>query len=235
MAVTALTIVESAMRKLGALASGASASSDEQADGLEALNDLISLLSAQGWILPYRTRDDALAVASSANSYSIGSGGDFNTARPIRIDAITINQSSSTPWPLVEGSLEQYNGAKVAQQGLPDFFYYEPVYPLGLIYFPYKLSTDYTVTIDSLKPLGSFSLISSSIDLPPGYEAAYKALLAVHLASEMGRRIPESVGVMAGQAEDFLRTQSNLHRKKFASVDTALLKRGRGFNPIIDR
>lgn len=232
---TAQVIIEAAMRRLGVLSSGASGTADELADGLEALNELLDMCSAKSYLVPYRTRDDAMAVASAANSYSIGSGGDFNTARPIRIDAVTIN-NGSVPWVIKEGSLEEYNASKVAQQGLPDFFYYEPNYPTGTIYFPYQLSTSYTVTIDSLKPFTSFATTATSIDLPPGYEGAFKALLAPILALEYERaQMTPVLELKAQQAEDFLETQSNYHRKYTTTIDNALNVGGYRYNGIIDR
>ena len=232
---TALKIVSRSMRMFGGIESGEIPSLDEQADGFEALNSLLSAWSARTWIIPYRTRDAAMAVPSSANSYSIGSGGDFNTARPIRIDAVTINSGNAT-YPLTEKTLDHYNANVDSSEQIPDFFYYEPVFPLGLLYFPTKLGTSMTVTIDSLKPFTSFALISTSIDFPPGYEDAIVYNLAKRFAPEFGKSVSIEVHEAASDGVDFVRTQANLHRKNVSKIDSAIRgSRSRGFDVISGR
>lgn len=218
---TAQVIVESAMRKAGLLESGESASTNEQADGLEALNDLLDAWSSSGWIVPYRTRDEDLAVATSSNSYSIGSGGDFNVARPSRIFSVTVT-SGGSDYVLKERGVKDYNLNKTSSQDIPEFFYYEPTYATGTLYFPSKLGTSMTVTIDSLKPFTAFSLISTDISFPDGYVPALKYNLAVDFAAEFGVEVPQSVAFRAEQYLDFIRTQSRIHRKQTVEIDPAI-------------
>jgi hypothetical protein len=216
------------------LESGGSASTNEQADGLEALNDLLDLWSTQGWIVPYRTRDADMAVGSAAHSYSIGSGGDFNTTRPTQIDSLSIT-SDGVLRPIREGSQVEYNSNVVDATSLPSFFYYEPTFATGTLYFPTKLSTSMTVTIDSLKPFTSFSLIGTDINFPPGYVSALKASLAVSFAPEFEREAPASVIYAAEKGVEYIRSQSNIHRKKIAVTDRALRPRRAHYNVIADR
>lgn len=92
-----------------------------------------------------------------------------------------------------------------------------------------------TLTFDSLKPLTKFALISTDIDLPEGYDEAIKTNLAVNMAPALGREAPASVMVRAQNGLDFIRAQSNLHRKHTASIDPALrANRGR-YNVVNDR
>jgi len=232
---TALAIVKRSMRICGAVDPVAGPSTTEQADGLEALNAMLSVWSARTWTVLYRTRDANLPVPSSANSYSIGTGGDFDTARPIRIDSVAI-VSGNIPYPLKERSLEDYNANVVSGQAIPEFFYYEPVFPLGLLYFPTKLGTSMTVTIDSIKPLESFTDINDDISLPPGYEEAVVFNLAKRLNPEYGSKMTLDAMQIASEGEDFLLLQSNLHRKKLSRIDPAIMGGNQGrFNVIAGR
>ena len=228
---TALVIVKSAMRQAGLLESGETPSSDEQADGLEALNDVLDSLSASGLFVPYITRDANIAVPSAANSYSVGSGGDFNIDRPQRILAVSVTSGGST-YPVAERNVSTYNRTFVTTQNVPDFFWYNPTFATGTLYFSSKLGTGMTVTIDSLKPFTAFSLISTDISFPPGYVPALKALLALQFASEFGVEVAPSVQFRANQGLDFLRTQANMHRKQFSTVDPAINGRRNSFDIV---
>ena len=78
------SIIKGAFRALGRLGRGRDLTGDEATDGLELLNQLIASWKGEGLLLPYRTTEQ-LTYSTSKISYTIGSGGDFNTVRPVQI------------------------------------------------------------------------------------------------------------------------------------------------------
>lgn len=81
---TALGIIKSAMRKVGVLTKTENPSADEAQDGLEMLNDLLSSFSNDSMVIYARYSED-FTLSGGTGSYTIGTGGAFNTARPVKI------------------------------------------------------------------------------------------------------------------------------------------------------
>lgn len=82
---TALQLVTSALRKIGAVAAGEAPDANEQSDALAALNQLIESWNLQGLTL-YRLENASYTLVPSQQTYTIGSGADFDGARPITLN-----------------------------------------------------------------------------------------------------------------------------------------------------
>lgn len=74
MARTALSIIKSGMRKAGILSEVESPTSDQSADALETLNDILSSFSNDG-LLVYAHTTENFSIYGGIGSYTIGSGG----------------------------------------------------------------------------------------------------------------------------------------------------------------
>lgn len=179
MSETALTLVKAAMRSIGALVAGATPSTAEQTDGLEALKIMLRNWSARD-IRIYYTKQESLALDGS-ESYTIGTSGDLNTVRPS-----SIRGAWTTDGPVKIIDEDRYRQVRHLSLagGIIEYLWYSPEHPLGLLYPWPRGST--TLYIDSLKPLTEPSLISSDVAFPPEYDAAIKWNLAVELAPEYG-------------------------------------------------
>jgi len=81
---TALDIIERAMKKAGVLTKSEVADSDEAADALVSLNNLLSSWSNES-ISVYARVTESFTLVGGTSSYAIGSGQTFNSARPIYI------------------------------------------------------------------------------------------------------------------------------------------------------
>jgi hypothetical protein len=88
---TALQLVTSSLRKLGAVAAGEAPDADEQADALAALNQIVESWNLQGLAL-YRRENVAYSLVPSQQVYTIGSGANFNGARPITINGAFVTR-----------------------------------------------------------------------------------------------------------------------------------------------
>jgi len=181
---TALQLVTSALRKIGAVAAGEAPDAIEQSDALAALNQLIESWNLQGLTL-YRLENAAYTLVPSQQVYTIGSGSDFDGARPITLNCAFVTRGG-IDYPLAPLTQAQWNEIlqKSQESQLPEAVYYEPTFPDGTLRFwPVPLEA-LTVTLASNMQLGAVADINDDLAFPPGYERALVYALAVDLAPE---------------------------------------------------
>jgi hypothetical protein len=190
---TAQDIIESALRKISVLGTGSSLDATEGADALATLNNLLSTWSVEGNLV-YNTTTETLSLTGGDGEYTIGSGGDFNTARPRRIISAFVTEGT-TDYPLTIYSADQY--ASIPQKsttGIPRVLWYDDNYPLANIRL-------YSV--------------------PDGaeYEAALAYNLAVWIAPEYEREPLPSVVKIAHRTKKAVENQNRKTKKHVARVD----------------
>ena len=187
MAATANTIINSALRRIRVIQSGEEASPAESADALEYLNDILGTLSLAGLFVPYRT-NETLNLTAGKQSYTIGTGGEFNTSRPVSIvRAYTTIDNVDYPCEVISRNKWMGIVYKSTSASYPYWLNYHDTSPLGKINF-YPIPADATtLTIDSIKQLTEFANVNSATDLPKEYERYLKLSLANELASEYGQ------------------------------------------------
>lgn len=230
---TARAIIKAAMRNATVLRRGFTATDEDLQEGLEAANRFLDYLSSENIMVPYRTRE-SFNPPSVSNSYSIGPSGDFNTVRPIKIEAITIT-AGSNDYPVNIGDLEMYNAITYKPEGgIADNAYYEPTHPTGTIYFDYRPDTTYTIVIDSLKPLTALASLDTTFTFPPGYQSMVEFNLAEFLCLEGGRPVPGHLSKWAEKTMNAVLSSNLVQRLAIAKVDNALVARG-GYNILKDQ
>jgi hypothetical protein len=179
---------------------GETPASSDLDSAFRAFNRLIGSWSAAG--LPiYKVTRDTHAMNGSA-SFTIGSGATINVARPLKIISASVNVSGA-----VEGveivTAEQW--AAIADKSRAGLFakalFYDGGYPTGTIWLTPTPATGGTLELYSVKALSTFSATSDSIDLPPGYEQALQAALAVVIAPGFGRTVPQEIAATANEAK----------------------------------
>lgn len=190
---TALDLITGAAKLIGVVFKSEALSSDEANDGLVLLNEMIDTWS----------NDDMSTIVSTiesfsltgAASYTIGSGGDFSTSRPLNILTAVV-RVGSVDYPLRLITQEEYQtqiAVKSITSPIPQFLTYDDGYPLGVIKtFPLGTSGS-TLFLQTEKPLGNFTLLTTAVNLPPGWKRALKYNLAVDMAPTYGVEVPASV------------------------------------------
>ena len=230
---TAESIIEKAMRKANVLRTGITTPANLLDNGLADLNDILSLFSAKDYLIPYRTKE-TFSIATSKNKYTMGSGGDFDTDRPVKIEEILVTYSG-IDYRIRELALSNYNAVSVKSIGVtPEFFYYEPAFPLAFIYFNSSPSTSDTCTIDSLKEFTEFATLATDITLPPGIELMLWSNLCLLICADNGKSPPSVVVSLAMDSMSTALEQAMKNRKDFAHADPALVTRG-GYNILTDQ
>lgn len=183
---TAVDLLTLALKDIGALGIGQSIGPDDTADGLATLNMMLGEWQAER-LSVYHLVDTAF-TSTGAQSYTVGSGGNFNIQRPVRIESAyaRLNPGVSNPidYPVtLYHSREEY--ARVALKSLasfPEFAYYDAAYPLGnLIFYPIPNSS-FELHILTMEVLPQFTAPGTVISLPPQYLSAIRYNLGPYLA-----------------------------------------------------
>lgn len=183
---TASSMILRSLRLIGEKPVGGTLTSAEQTAYLSDLNTMLESWSLDR-LLVYQLLQESLALTSGVSSYTIGSGGAFNTARPNRIvDPCFIRDSGGTDSPLEIISAETYGAIsfKTDTIGDPSYLFYDQAYVsgLGTIRLYPEPTSGLTLYINSWKQLQSFAAIGDAVSLPPGYQRAIEYNFAIEVA-----------------------------------------------------
>ena len=178
-------------------------------DGQGALEALQSMVESWGLdqTYIYTILQEHFPLVVGQVSYTIGSGGDFNTARPNRISNIftrTGSGTTTTDYPvqlLTERSDYDNIVNKNIQTGIVQAAYYEESYPLGKLWLWGSASSGFEIYIDSWQRLQTFSSLATVLSLPPGYWRALTYSLAVELEPEYPGMMSPAVPKIATEAK----------------------------------
>jgi hypothetical protein len=183
---TVRDLITSALLDLEAIASGESPTANEAQDALRRLNLLLETWRLER-LLTYAV-DTVTKVLTGASSYTIGSGGDINTTRPVALERAGQRLAGTSPtleYPLEPLTDEQYEAIalKGLQSTIARWIYMDRAFPLATIYTWPVLPAGDTLALYLLHPLTAFASLDTTVALPPGYALALQTSLSIELAS----------------------------------------------------
>jgi hypothetical protein len=201
---------------------------EDLSNGLDALNSLISEWSTHRWGT-FKVTEEALTLTASDGDYSIGSGADLDTERPIRALAGTFVRISETDYPVKIISRFEYNDlAFKTLTGIPRYLYYEQTYPNGTLKVYPEPDSAYVLYLNSQKALSTYAAFTTSLNLPPEYQTALKFNLAVDWAPELSVQPAPSV---VARARSSMKNMKALHMQPVPGIDARPLhKAGRDYD-----
>lgn len=183
---TALDLITESYDLLNHPGDGQDLSAKDAQNALEVLNRLLDSLTLRR-LIPYYVQQETFNLVDGTNSYTIGSGGDFNTTRPNRILHATLN-SGGNNYSMEQINYDQWMDVftKGNKSSLPYWFYYEKNNPLAKIYiYETPNNSSSTITIASEKTFGNYAL-TDTVSLPPGYDR----MIIYNLAKELYPKFP---------------------------------------------
>lgn len=147
------------------------------------------------------------AAATVAPSYT---SADFNTPRPIRIVGAFIRNTTTnadTPMGIITEQYWNNIPDKSITSTTPYKILYRPSMPFGqVIIYPTPSATT-ELHLRSEKMINSYSSLTSTQYLPPGYQRLLELSLAVEIAPEYGSRAaPETVAYLKTSLDALMRT-----------------------------
>jgi hypothetical protein len=207
MQTTGNDLIASALRLINALASGEVPSAAEANDALLTLNMMLDAWAIDRLTI-YNIASQDFALTATQQAYTLGTGGNFNAARPPKISRVSIVILSNPVNPLeldmdYTTSEEEWQDIqlKATSSTYPSLCYDDAAYPLrNLSLWPVPNDSTSKLRIYSWVALSQFADLVTSYNFPPGYAEAIRFNLALRLSPEFGGNMPESVPALAQQA-----------------------------------
>jgi len=216
-------LIQGALRKLGVYSPGDAPTAAEISDALESVNRMLYTWSVESNGV-YKSVYDEFSLASGTQDYTYGSGGDFDSARPVEILSC-VCRDNGIDFTLPETTRK--NWMDIGQkdlESLPQVFLHEPEYPLAKIRFWPVPDSNYTLLFYAKKPLSQYSSSAEDVGLPPEYEEAIEWNLAARIAPEYLGEAPQTVLMMAGETFSQLK---QYHAQPVPQIMTGLEYQGK--------
>lgn len=226
---TVRDLLKSSLRKIGALATGETPSSEEINDALKAFNALVDSWSNENLLIPYKVRETLTLTANDATYTFGGSGADITTSRPMRIEqaAIALNDQE---FPMLVATKEQWANVslKTTTSNIPVILYPEMTdTSVTLNIWPVPSAAN-TLVLYSWKPLTTYTNLSTTLTLPPGYERALIYNTAIELCPEYGLEASNTVVATAMEAKANIKRMNT--KSYFLTPDDAVRPERQTYN-----
>lgn len=236
MATTVRDVATRALRLLGVLAAGEVPDAGQATIALETLNDWLDQGKADRPRIYTVARDTATLTASQA-SFTVGSGGNVNIARPVFLDRVAyVDNSVSPALEIPLGRLltdDEYAAIpnKALTSTRPQAAYYRPDFPLGVL-IPWPISTGASLLWAIYHPVAvdEFSAINDVVTLPPGYRLMFITKLAIMMAPIFSRQVSRELARMAYDAEAIVARANERERAVMFPAEALFGSGGYGYN-----
>ncbi len=182
-------IIRLVLKDTGVLGIGQSANAEDTNDVFDTLNMMLGEWNSKRFLLFHLI--DVSFVSTGAQSYTVGLGGDFNTPRPDRLEdgcffrqLIQASSPNMIDYPLsILESREDYSRIGLKQLlTIPQFIFYDPAYPLGVVYpWPIPQASLYEIHLLLKSQLSQFANLADDINLPAQYYGAIRYNLAARV------------------------------------------------------
>lgn len=206
----------------------------EKASALITLNNLVSIEGAQ-YNVPVKT-EETFALEVGDAEYTIGSGGQFDTVRPIDLLGCYLRSSDSSDYGIKVISHKDYR--KIFEKtlsGKPTKVTYLPESPLGKIIFNYLPDYAYNAYFSFWKNFTEFAALDETITLPNEYKAFLVSNLAVQLAEDWDRTPSKWLYESADRARSALETMLAAQRRvPVLKYEVSIGNESEGTNILLD-
>lgn len=194
-----------ALQMLGEKTVGGSLTSSEQTAYLAVLNTMLESWSIER-LLIYQIVEEAFTLVIGSEAYTVGSGGNFNTTRPVKLEDTCLIDYLDRLYAVTVLNERNFSALQTASlSGMPRNLYFDISVPLATIYFDYIPDIAYDFHLKSWKQLQSFSAIGDTVALPLGYQRAIEANLAIELAPGL-TSVSQEVVKIAKESKAAIRT-----------------------------
>jgi hypothetical protein len=188
MATTAGDQINRALRLLGVLAEGETASADTSQDALVALNQMIDSWNTER-LSVFSTQDQIFSWPSSEITRTLGPSGDFVGNRPVQLlDSTYYIAPSGVSYGIKFINQDQYDGiaVKTATSTFPQVIFVNNTYPDIEMYVYPKPTQTLEWHFISVEELTQPATLATELHFPPGYMRAFAYNLAMEIAPEFG-------------------------------------------------
>jgi len=182
---TAADILTRAARALGYLGFTEVLSASDANAALDTFNAMLDSWSGGEFLTAYVTQEETFTLIIGQQSYTIGQSGtpDISLVRPFEIITARVRDTNNLDYKMNVIAQPEWDdiGNKLITSQIPTTLWYYRTFPNGVInIFPIPL-LPYTVYFTSTLNQVTFSTMTQTLSMPPGYERAYVLNLAVEL------------------------------------------------------
>ena len=211
---TQADLIRGALMELGAVAAGEPVSPEEMADAAVILAGMIDSWQAEELYI-YTQKPHKFRLTAGKQTYTLGVNGDFNMARPSRIERITMvddvnNAAQPLELPLDNITRAQWAAipVKSVQNQYPGKVWDDEGYPQRtLSYWPVPTLSIQTA-IYTWEPLATFNGPQDNPVFPPGYQECLRYNLAMRLAPAWNAQPSPALVQQANEARDRVKTMN---------------------------
>lgn len=234
---TAQDIITDALQIIGVIAANETPATEDLNLGLRTLNGMLGRWSASS-LLIRSTTEDSYVVPAGTTSFTIGSGGNCNTGKPIKILNAYMRDSGGTDTEVRIIEYEEYDSyVNKDVAATPDALYYDPGASqggtLGTAYLYPKADQQYTIYFRSDKYFTEFTSLSTTST----FEDMYYEALAYGLAVRLFRKfkhvsvpIPQDIVDIAASAKKDIGVVNAVSHKSIIDIG----RKGNRYNIYTD-
>ena len=204
--------INGALRLLGVLAEGETASAATSQDALNALNQMIDSWGTEK-LSTFTTQEQVFNWLPGLISQTLGPSGDFIGDRPVLMDDATyfVDTSSGISYGIKLINQQQYDGiaVKTVTSTFPQVMWINTNYPnidMHVYPVPTKVLEWHFI---SAAQLTQPATLSTELYFPPGYLRAFRYNLACEFAPEFGIEPPPTVARIAMTSKRDLKRINN--------------------------
>jgi hypothetical protein len=224
--IAVVDLLSSAARLAGVLADGETLTSNEYTDCLRVLNDMLEDWSTEK-LSVYGAQNQSFNTVANQASYTIGSGGNFNTQRPTLgiIDAYVTLGGVDSPVEVVDQNRWNMIGLK-SQGGIPEKLLYVGDFPLGRISL-WPVPSDVMPLVLTMARTLTFPVaLADTLSGPPGMMKALRTCTAVEICPEFGAAASADLIAIAVDAKGDFKRANQQSTLPVAGYDAGLLQGG---------
>lgn len=203
-------LIALAFKDSGVFGIGQTPNAEDTNDALNRVNMMLAQWQRKRWLIWHLVTNSL--VSTGAQSYTVGLGGDYNIARPDKIESAFFRQINIAPlapdYPLeILEAREDYNRISLKNlTAFPQYIFYDSAYPTGSIYpWPLAQANIYEIHITTKAVLSQFTSLAQTIDLPAEYFAAIFYNLCARLRPAYGLQPDPTIVALARDSLNVLR------------------------------
>ena len=207
---TIRNLITGSLRLINVVQANENPTADDMNISLSALNGMIDSWSTDR-LNVFLMKQYYFPLTANQKEYTLGAGGDWDIARPMNIEHMTLSYGGSIVYDVDHWNMQtipnmidipmesltdaQYAAISVKDQPstYPVKFYDNGNYPLRTISVWPIPTTSQPVTIWMWQPLGDAASLDADLLFPKGYERALRFNLAIELSAEFGKEVQSSV------------------------------------------
>ncbi len=223
---TVQEIVEAAIRKANIVDPEESPGAAVLAIGLSVFRTMVKSISDDDLMI-YFIDEITKTLTSGDGDLTVGSGGDIDEEWPLSIDSGFIRGAGQDYGLTIIGKNRYAQIPQKALPGIPSMLWYNPEYPLGLIYL-YPVQTSALVLhLNTVIPLKDFTTLASTVTFPGSYERMLIYNLTVELGIEYGKELLPEVSAIAGKSKRSIKTRNAANKVEPVYLEISSLSKNR--------